>query len=473
MPYSNADISGFIGAQGIGGNPWAIYGNAQRYGVTGTQLDQAMGWGAGTADNWVRQNGLQGLSGTPNLGQYGYGNGPGGQRGYYEQQTPVGSFAAADQQRSQGAAPAQQQWAANPFIGQQSQGISGAQSVMPWAQQAARVGQAANPFLGQQAAPAQQVGANPYAGSNPFLGQAIDAASQDAIRNYNTAIRPQLDSMGRASGSFGNSAIQELQQNAMGDLGRNLGNIASGMRMQDYTQQQQLGENALGRQQQTNMFNAGLGAQDLARNVSGFNAGQGLGLQGLGMALGGAQFDATLGNNVSQFNAGLSSGDLNRNAQLAQGLSTFNAGQGNALNQFNANLGQQNNQFNAGQGNALNQFNSGQGNQMLSQWRNLNQQQNQFDRGLDFNTWRANNDLQRQGTQDQIDLVGRMLGWNSQALNLANQQQMTPLQIWQQLASTGAQLGGMGGSTAQNLQGNPWLGALGGWLAANQFNGWR
>lgn len=418
------------------------------------------------------QNALATIGGQQQA-QYGYGQAPGGQMGYYEQQTPVGSFAAANQQWAQGAAPAQQQWAANPFIGQQSQGIAGAQSVMPWAQQIAGQAQKANPFLGQQTAPAQQVGGNAFGGGNPFLGQAIDAASQDAIRNYNTAIRPQLDSMARASGSFGNTAIQELQQNAMGDLGRNLGNIASGMRMQDYTQQQQLAESALNRQQATNQFNAGLGAADLGRNLGGFFTGQQLGMQGLGQQLGAAQFDAGSALGTQQFNAGLGAQDLGRNAQLAQGLGQFNAGQGNALNQFNTNLGQQNSQFNAAQGNALNQFNTGQGNQMLSQARNLNQQQQQFDQGMDFNAWRANNDLQRQGLQDQIDLVGKLLGWNAQGLGAANQQQMTPLQLWQQLAGTGAQLGGMGGTNSQNLQGNPWLGALGGWLAANQFNGGR
>ena len=404
--------------------------------------------------------------------QYGYAQAPGqGPYGYYEQQTPAGSFAAANQQWAQGPSPVQQQTASNQWLGQTTPSIGGQASVMPWAQQAAQAGQASNPFLGQSTQQAQQVGPNAFGGSNPFLGQAIDAASQDAIRNYNTAIRPQLDSMGRASGSFGNSAIQELQQNAMGDLGRNLGNIASNMRMQDYTQQQGLAENALNRQQQVNLANSGFSAGDLARNLSGFATGQGLGLQGLGMALGGAQFDANLGNNVNQFNAGLSAGDLGRNAQLGQALSMFNAGQGNGLNQFNASLGQANRQFNAGQGNALNQFNTGQANSMASQLRGLNEQGRQFDQNLDFNAWQANNGLQRQGTQDQIALINSLLGWNTQGLNFANQQQTQPLQLWQQLAGTGAQLGGLGASSTQNLQGNPILGAIGGWLAGQRMFG--
>lgn len=392
---------------------------------------------------------------------YGYGQAPGQTGlGYFEQQTPAGSFAAAEQQFGQS------QQAANPYIGQQSAGIGGQQSVMPWAQQAAQIGQQANPYLGQQSAQAAQVGGNAYGGGNPYLQQGIDAASQDTIRNYNTAIRPQLDSLGRASGSFGNTGIQELQQNAMSDLGRNLGNIASGMRMQDYTQQQQLAENALNRQQSTNQFNANLGAGDLSRNMSGFLQGQNIGLQGLSQALGGAQFDATMGNNVGQFNANLGQNDLNRNSNLAQGLSQFNAGQGNAMSQFNA-----------GQGNSLNQFNAGSGNSMLSQFRNLGQQQNQFDQNMDYQVWNGNNQLQRQGVQDQLSALGQLMGWNQSGVSNATNVQNTPLQYLQQLMSIGNQAGQNGGQTtgtstnAQNLQGNQVLGALGGWLAMQKLFG--
>lgn len=401
---------------------------------------------------------------------YQYAQAPGqGPYGYYEQQTPAGSFVAANQQQAAQVNPGQVQYASNPFIGQTSQAIAGQQSVQPYAQGALAQSQRANPFLGQTTQQAAGAGTNAYAGANPYLDRAIDAASADAIKNYNLGTRPQLDSMARASGSFGNTAIQELQQNAMGDLGRNLGNIASGMRMQDYTQQQQLAENSLNRNQQNNQFNASLGAGDLSRNMGGFLSGQQLGLQGYGQALGAAQFDASLGNNVAQFNAGQTSGDLNRNAQLQQGLSQFNAGQGNQFAQFGANLQQQNNQFNAGQGNALGQFNAGQGNAMLGQQRSLNQQADQFGQNMDFNTWQANTANMRNGQLDQIAALDRLLGWQGQGVTAATNVQNTPLNYWQQLSGTAAQLGGLGGTATQNLQGNPLLSAIGGAMTGGQL----
>ena len=65
----------------------------------------------------------------------------------------------------------------------------------------------------------------------------------------------------------------------------------------------------------------------------------------------------------------------------------------------------------------------------------------------------------------------RVVGWNGQGLNLATQQQNTPLNYWQQFSNAFNQAGGLGGSANQQLQGNPWLGAIGGWLAMNGMLG--
>jgi hypothetical protein len=53
--------SGFVDASGNVTNAHGIYSNAQKYGVNGEQLDQAMGWSAGTADKWVTDNGFTAL----------------------------------------------------------------------------------------------------------------------------------------------------------------------------------------------------------------------------------------------------------------------------------------------------------------------------------------------------------------------------------------------------------------------------
>lgn len=91
---------------------------------------------------------------------------------------------------------------------------------------------------------------NPYSGSNPYLQQNIDAAMGDITRNYNDAIAPGLTTQSVNSGSFGNSGAQAAQQNSLNDLTKNLGNTASGMRMQDYTAQQQLAESYANRNDQ-------------------------------------------------------------------------------------------------------------------------------------------------------------------------------------------------------------------------------
>ncbi|MGL4559842.1 MAG: hypothetical protein ACRCV5_20285, partial [Afipia sp.] len=123
--------------------------------------------------------------------QYGYGQAPGASnRGYFEQQTPAGSFAAADQQRANAF------MAGNPYIGQTL-----GQSVVPYAQQIADRANQANPYLGQSSQQAAAVGANPYSGANPYLEQSIEGTINNATRAFNDVTNPQFDRMAQASGS--------------------------------------------------------------------------------------------------------------------------------------------------------------------------------------------------------------------------------------------------------------------------------
>jgi hypothetical protein len=69
---------------------------------------------------------------------------------------------------------------------------------------------------------------------NPYLTQQIDRSSQDVVRNYNMAVRPQLDSMDARSGSFGNSGVQQTGQEQQRQLGETLAGISTTMRGQDY-----------------------------------------------------------------------------------------------------------------------------------------------------------------------------------------------------------------------------------------------
>lgn len=416
---------------------------------------------------------------------YGYGTAPGQTgTGYYQQDTPVGAFAAADYAQMGPQQYAQQQYGtaqgfSNPYIGQNAAQISGPQSVMGYAAQ----GQYSNPYLGQQSQRAQGVGANPYSGSNPYLQTAIDSASSDATRNFQNSVMPGLDRMMQASGSFGNTGVQQMQNQAYSDLGRNLGNISSGMRMQDYTQQQGLAENALNRNQANNQFNAGLSAQDLSRNMAGgfqqANQNNGLMMQGAmfdaGNQLQTQMANANAYNGMAMNSAGLEQGRAQFGAAAQNQNSMFNAGQGNSLNTFNVGQGNAMNQFATGQRNAMNTYNTGAANSMLENYRNRQQQQGQFDANFGLNVNNTNWNRMRQGQQDQIGLYDTMQRWGQNGVNNATTMQNMPLWYQQQFGNLATQYGGMGGSSSntQNLQGNPYLSAFGGWLTGgNLYNNW-
>lgn len=145
--------------------------------------------------------------------------------------------------------------------------------------------------------------ANPYAGSNPYLTQQIDAAMGDVTRNWNNVQKPQWDAAMQRSGSFGNSGIAQANQMAQSDMQRNLGQIASGMRFQDYTQQQQLGESAANRALQAGQFNATMGENYAGRQDSMYNQGQSRALSALGMAPTFAQQDYNDINQLQQAGA--------------------------------------------------------------------------------------------------------------------------------------------------------------------------
>ncbi|MBP9131032.1 MAG: hypothetical protein KBF50_12220 [Steroidobacteraceae bacterium] len=125
-----------------------------------------------------------------------------------------------------------------------------------------------NYLTGQLGAEPMQATRNEYAGSNPYLQQQIDASLGDVTRNYNLAVRPQQVAANVGSGSFGNSGLAEMQGEQERQLAGELGRVSSGMRFQDYTQQQQLGENFASRNDAMQQAQAGqkLNAAQLGLN---------------------------------------------------------------------------------------------------------------------------------------------------------------------------------------------------------------
>lgn len=255
----------------------------------------------------------------------------------------------------------------NPILGQTT-GSIGPLGQMNLAQTTTDVGR--NALLGQ---------------NNPYLNDAIGYATGDITRNFNNTINPQLDRMARASGSFGNSGVEQARQEAQRTMAQQVGRTTSDMRMQDYNLQAQLGEGDLSRRLQAGLTDAsrnlgasqamqqfnigndfarqqanlGYRAGDLSRNMTGYEAQQ-------NRMLDAGKFDA---NNAQQnwqtnlaatsdlgkFNSGLAQADLGRNAQLQGQQQQFNANQGNfditgARNDWNSAEGRAAQTMNAYQG---------------------------------------------------------------------------------------------------------------------------
>lgn len=70
--------------------------------------------------------------------------------------------------------------------------------------------------------------------NNPYLQPAIDAAQGDIVRNYALSTQPAYNSAMVRSGSFGNSGVQQLNENAQLNLQKSLGDVSSTMRNNDY-----------------------------------------------------------------------------------------------------------------------------------------------------------------------------------------------------------------------------------------------
>ena len=103
-----------------------------------------------------------------------------------------------------------------------------------------------SPTMGAANTNIQGVLKGDYLGGNPYLTQQIDAAQGDVVRNYNNVQKPQWDTAGQQSGSFGNSGVMQANQAAQSDLQRNLGNISSTMRFNNYAGERSNQMSALG-----------------------------------------------------------------------------------------------------------------------------------------------------------------------------------------------------------------------------------
>jgi len=166
---------------------------------------------------------------------------------------------------------------------------------------------------------------NPFLGTdNPYLTGAIDAASQDMVRNYNLTTQPAFNAGMVRSGSFGNSAIDELNRNAQSQLQSNLGDLASKFRYNDYNNQGQMWQNQQNFNEGQRQFDLGFG-----RNVYNDAYSQNMNNLQTGISLLGTLggYNATdINNATTQQNA-----PMNYWQQFANGANAIGSGGGSSV----------------------------------------------------------------------------------------------------------------------------------------------
>ncbi|MDR3005270.1 MAG: hypothetical protein LBV14_13685 [Acidovorax sp.] len=115
---------------------------------------------------------------------------------------------------------------------------------------------------------------------NPYLDQQVANAQKSVVDSYNLTAKPQMESAMVGSGSFGNSGLQQMQQQSQNQLQQNLGNVATQMYGNAYNTNQANKLQALGMAQGfanqdytdlNQMLNAGNTFQDQAQNKADFN----------------------------------------------------------------------------------------------------------------------------------------------------------------------------------------------------------
>lgn len=232
------------------------------------------------------------------------------------------------------------------------------------------------------------VGSNPYLGqNNPYMQDAINYASGDLTKNFNNTVNPQFDRMQRASGSFGNSGVEQQRLEAQRNLGTELGRATTGMRMQDYNLQAQLGEADVGRRLQASLADStrNLGASQAEQQ---FNIGGDLARQqsNMGYRAGDLARDSTLNDaytrnllDAGRFDVGIRAANLDRNLSATSDLGRFNSNLAQGDLGRNTSAMSQQQQFNAQQGNfditgARNDWNSGENRALaaMPEWQNFN-----------------------------------------------------------------------------------------------------
>lgn len=78
------------------------------------------------------------------------------------------------------------------------------------------------------------IGGNYLMAENPYFQSAVDAASRGAVRNFQTAVQPGVDSTFSSAGRYGSGSHQTAMETAYNALGQQLSDTAGKMAYQNY-----------------------------------------------------------------------------------------------------------------------------------------------------------------------------------------------------------------------------------------------
>lgn len=170
---------------------------------------------------------------------------------------------------------------------------------------------------------------NPYLGQqNPYLQQNIDNTLGDMTRQYNLTTQPAYNSAMVRSGSFGNSGVQQMNDNANYMQQKALGATDAAMRMQDYNQQQQMYQWDQG-------FNRNLYNDAYSQNMNNLTTGIGL----LGTMAGYNANDLTNANTIQNTPFNYWQQFSNAANGMGQGYGTTTSTQGTTSNPLTSLIG--------------------------------------------------------------------------------------------------------------------------------------
>lgn len=357
--------------------------------------------------------------------------------------------------------------------------------------------------------------------NNPYLDAQADNITKRLTKNLQENVLPGIGQGAMMAGGYGGSRQGIAQGKAIGETNDNLANALTNM----YSS---ANEAAQGRMSTAAGNLSGIGAQVGISNTAGQNAASQFGANAQNTA---GMFNAGQNNSMAQFNTGQQNSGNQFNTGQSNAMSQFNTGQTNAGQQFNAgqsnayNLGLMNNQtqnrgidnaYELGKGNLANQqtatsnqYTLGQGNLNLGNRAQDNaytlgqgnlalgnrQADNSYAVGMAnvgvagqnaANSAAANQNSynlgmsqldstnQRFGQQFGLDVMNSQYNWANGGANAANTMQGTPWQNFNTGTGNANAIAGQGGTQTanQNLTGNPWLGAVGGYQLANKYLGY-